>query len=44
MVVCVTDVYAHPVYAEQRASFAEDSDYLLDLAVTHSLTDAAEHY
>lgn len=35
---------SHPVYAEQRAGFAEDSNDLLDLTVAHSLTDAAKHH
>lgn len=42
-VVCVC-VHSHPVYAEQRAGLAEDSDDLLDLTMAHSLTDAAEHH
>lgn len=39
-----TDRQPHPVYAEQRAGLAEDADDLLDLAVAHPLTDAAEHH
>ncbi len=35
---------SHPVYAEQRTGLAEDSDDLLDLAVAHSLADAAKHH
>ena len=38
------NICSHPVYAEQRACLAEDSDDLLDLAMAHSLTDAAEHH
>lgn len=38
------NVHSHPVYAEQRAGLAEDSDDLFDLAVAHSLTDAAKHH
>lgn len=40
----MTERDTHPVYAEQRAGLAEDSDDLLDLAVAHPLTDAAKHH
>lgn len=33
-----------PVYAEERAGLAEDSDYLLDLTVADPLTDATKHH
>lgn len=35
---------SHPVYAEQRAGLTEDSDDLLDLAMTHPLTNTAKHH
>lgn len=37
-------VRSHPVYAEEWAGLAEDSDDLLDLAVAHPLTNTAKHH
>lgn len=38
------NVCSHPIYAEQRAGLAEDSDDLLYLAMAHPLADAAKNH
>lgn len=41
---CIKENRSHPIYAEQGAGLAENSNDLLYLAVAYSLTDTAKHH